>query len=230
MMLSTVFLVSCLLSCDAATDADTAFGFTNFKIKLKSNHGVINRNLKQNKEVGEQHRSSRENVKEKIKLIPPPPHEELQVEENEISNEVVLPEPGGPFRYDPVRKVMVPMVFILNERIENPKFVSRKPKRQKLKTNAAKPLPIFNEIPVTLKPKPQPKKVKQQFKQKFENFKASGNHANILNTNFRFAYLKRIKQKMLSQNKEIVLSSGVHNENSRRPRKIQRVRRVRKKI
>ena len=35
---------------------------------------------------------------------------------------------------------------------------------------------------------------------------------------------------MLSQNKEIVLSSGVHNENSRRPRKIQRVRRVRKKI
>ena len=30
---------------ESGSVADKAFGFTNFKIKLKSNHGVINRNV-----------------------------------------------------------------------------------------------------------------------------------------------------------------------------------------
>jgi len=224
MILSIVFLVSCFCSCEAETDADTAFGFTNFKIKLKSDHGVIHRNVKPKPQQVDF---------QPVREIPRRKKfhqdlEELLEEENEISNEILLPEPGGPVRFDPVKRVKVPMVFILNERIENPKFVSRKPKRQRL-SNAAKPLPIFNEIPVVEKPlKKQLKHAKpivKKFKQKFENFKVTGNHANILNTNFRFAYLKRIKQKM---NAEIVVSDVKSPDKSfRRQRK---VRRVRKKI
>merc|ERR1712098_624872 len=73
-------------------------------------------------------------------------------------------------------------------RFENPKFISRQPKRKKLKKNNV--LPITNEIESVARKKP--------LKQKLRNFQATGNHANILNTNFRFAYLKRMRQKLLS--------------------------------
>ena len=222
MILATVcLLVSCFYSSEAVNDADTAFGFTNFKIKLKSDHGVIHRNINSKPQ-------REESRKQKLNTAL-----DLLEEENEISNEIVLPEPGGPVRFDHERNVMVPMVFILNERIENPRFVSRKPKRQRL-SNAAKPLPIFNVIPdvvdkpVKKKPAAVGRPGKKQFKQKFKNFKETGNHANILNTNFRFAYLKRIKQKLMS-NAEIDVSQNTNSPDKsfRRPRKI---RRVRKKI
>jgi len=188
--------------------ADKAFGYTNFKIKLKSDHGVIDR------------RNEFQNSQNEIKIV------KEKVEKEKVEKVVVddvLPTPGGPSVFDPIRQVKVPMVFILNERFENPKFVSRQPKRKKLKKNNV--LPISNEIESVAPKKP--------LKQKLRHFQATGNHANILNTNFRFAYLKRMRQKLLSEESnssdEERIPKKTVGRNGRRSR-IRKVKRIRKKI
>jgi len=192
--------------------ADKAFGYTNFKIKLKSDHGVIDR------------RNEFLNSQNEIKIVKEKVEKE-KVEKEKIERVViddVLPTPGGPTVFDPVRQVKVPMVFILNERFENPKFVSRQPKRKKLKKNNV--LPISNEIESVAPKKP--------LKQKLRHFQATGNHANILNTNFRFAYLKRMRQKLLSEENssdEERIPKKIVGRNGRRNR-IRKVKRIRKKI
>jgi len=192
--------------------ADKAFGYTNFKIKLKSDHGVIDR------------RNEFLNSQNEIKIVKEKVEKE-KVEKEKIERVViddVLPTPGGPTVFDPVRQVKVPMVFILNERFENPKFVSRQPKRKKLKKNNV--LPISNEIESVAPKKP--------LKQKLRHFQATGNHANILNTNFRFAYLKRMRQKLLSEENfsdEERIPKKIVGRNGRRSR-IRKVKRIRKKI
>jgi len=201
-----LILVTVQLQCSEGDNsaADKAFGYTNFKIKLKSDHGVIDR------------RNEFQNSHNEIKII----KEKEKVEKVLIDD--VLPTPGGPTVFDPIREVEVPMVFILNERFENPKFISRQPKRKKLKKNNV--LPITNEIESVAKKKP--------LKQKLRNFQATGNHANILNTNFRFAYLKRMRQKLLSDensNDEERIPKKIVGRNGRRSR-IRKVKRIRKKI
>ena len=63
------------------------------------------------------------------------------------------------------------MPLILNERIRNPKFISKNPKRQqKMENNKA----IVNKKPLNFSQSIPP-------------------HANILNTNFKFAFLARKK-------------------------------------
>merc|ERR1712106_1245066 len=74
-------------------DASAAFGYTNFKIKLKQK----NKRLKDNSR-----------------------------QQNAISD---VPVSGGPYRSEPWREVKIPMPLLLNERIRNPKFISRNPKR-----------------------------------------------------------------------------------------------------
>lgn len=179
-------------------DADRAFGYTNFKIKLKSDHGVIDRKFPNviDNEVSQE-----------------------EEEDNTISD-LILPKQGGPTRFDPLRQVKVPMVFILNERFENPKFKSRHPRRKKLKNFT---LPITNEIVTELENevrKEKPIKRKPKLKQKL-----TGNHANILNTNFRFAFLKRMKQKLAA-------SSGSTSSITKTPlrRRSRKIKRVRKKL
>merc|ERR1711892_190924 len=79
---------------------------------------------------------------------------------------------GGPYRSEPWREVNIPMPLLLNERIRNPKFISKNPKR----TNRRK----------------QKTKVKNVDRKKKKS--SSAIHANILNTNFKFAFLARKKQ------------------------------------
>jgi len=211
-MLLFLILVTVQLQCSEGDNsaADKAFGYTNFKIKLKSDHGVIDR------------RNEFQNSQNEIKIV------KEKVEKEKVEKVViddVLPTPGGPTVFDPIRQVKVPMVFILNERFENPKFVSRQPKRKKLKKNNV--LPISNEIESVAPKKP--------LKQKLRHFQATGNHANILNTNFRFAYLKRMRQKLLSEEsnssdeERIPKTKKIVGRNGRRSR-IRKVKRIRKKI
>jgi len=186
-----VLLLLTLNLCDC-TQADTAFGFTNFKIKLKSKHGVIDRTV---------------------------------VKQNSI--EAAAPEiklPGGPNIFDEERGVHIPMVFILNERIENPKFVSRQPKRKKTKNisnEKIKNVSTKNEIVERNKViKQNIRKHKTQRRPKLNSFKSeTDNHANILNTNFRFAYLRKMKLKRLAESN---LNKAV--------RRLRKVKRVRKKL
>merc|ERR1712002_1433051 len=207
-MLLFLILVTVQLQCSEGDNsaADKAFGYTNFKIKLKSDHGVIDR------------RNEFQNSQNEIKIV-----KEKAEKVEKIVIDDVLPTPGGPTVFDPVRQVKVPMVFILNERFENPKFVSRQPKRKKLKKNNV--LPISNEIESVAPKKP--------LKQKLRHFQATGNHANILNTNFRFAYLKRMRQKLLSEESnssdEERIPKKIVGKNGRRSR-IRKVKRIRKKI
>ena len=194
MFVKTMFILSVTLSLGDCTQADTAFGFTNFKIKLKSKHGVIDRNV---------------------------------VKQNTI--EAPVPEiklGGGPTKFEEDRGVHIPMVFILNERIENPKFVSRQPKRKKIKNisnEKIKNISTKNEIGERSKAiKQNIRKHKTQRRPKLTRFKSETdqNHANILNTNFRFAYLRKMKLKRLAESS---------NQN-KAPRRLRKVKRVRKKL
>ena len=194
MFVKTMFILSVTLSLGDCTQADTAFGFTNFKIKLKSKHGVIDRSV---------------------------------VKQNTI--EAPVPEiklGGGPTKFEEDRGVHIPMVFILNERIENPKFVSRQPKRKKIKNisnEKIKNISTKNEIGERSKViKQNIRKHKTQRRPKLTRFKSETdqNHANILNTNFRFAYLRKMKLKRLAESS---------NQN-KAPRRLRKVKRVRKKL
>ena len=194
MFVKTMFILSVTLSLGDCTQADTAFGFTNFKIKLKSKHGVIDRSV---------------------------------VKQNTI--EAPVPEiklGGGPTKFEEDRGVHIPMVFILNERIENPKFVSRQPKRKKIKNisnEKIKNISTKNEIGERSKViKQNIRKHKTQRRPKLTRFKSetNQNHANILNTNFRFAYLRKMKLKRLAESS---------NQN-KAPRRLRKVKRVRKKL
>ena len=192
MFVRTVLVLAVTLNLGDCTQADTAFGFTNFKIKLKSKHGVIDRSV------------ARQNI---IEAADP----ELKLG-------------GGPTIFDEDRGVKIPMVFILNERIENPKFVSRHPKRRKIKNisnEKIKHSSAKNEIGDRNKIiKQSLKKHKTQRRPKLNRFKSeTGNHANILNTNFRFAYLRKMKLKRLA---EINQNKAV--------RRVRKVKRVRKKL
>ena len=198
MSLKIIWAVVCLLPLGDCSQADRAFGFTNFKIKLKSNHGVIDRSPK-------------------------------KVQENIIEDEPLVKLGGGPTYFDQERGVNIPMVFILNERIESPKFVSRQPKRKKIvkvSSQKIKNVSSQNEIEdkrelvkqSIRKPKQKSARRPKQNPSKPD----SGNHANILNTNFRFAYLRKMKLKRLAENNQ--------KESKTRSRRLRKVKRVRKKL
>merc|ERR1711976_582874 len=161
-MLLFLILVTVQLQCSEGDNsaADKAFGYTNFKIKLKSDHGVIDR------------RNEFQNSQNEIKIV----KEKMEKEK--------------------VEKVVVDDV-----------------------------LPISNEIESVAPKKP--------LKQKLRHFQATGNHANILNTNFRFAYLKRMRQKLLSEESnssdEERIPKKTVGRNGRRSR-IRKIKRIRKKI
>lgn len=192
-----VLVVVCSLHLGDCTQADKAFGFTNFKIKLKSNHGVIDRSP-------------------------------LTVQENVIEDEPLVKLGGGPTYFDQERGVNIPMVFILNERIESPKFVSRQPKRKKaakVSTQKIKNISSQNEIEDKkkfIRQNIRKQKQKATRRPKQNPFKSeAGNHANILNTNFRFAYLRKMKLKRLAESNQ---SKSKAKKVSRRLRKVKRVR------
>merc|ERR1712048_1203684 len=135
---------------------------------------------------------------------------------------------GGPTLFDEERGVNIPMVFILNERIENPKFVSRQPKRKKIKNisnEKIKNISTKNDIGDRNKViKQSIRKQKTQRRPKLSRFKSEReNHANILNTNFRFAYLRKMKLKRLAE------SSEGSNQN-KAERRLKKLKRVRKKL
>ena len=184
-----LFCVACLDIGICENEADKAFGFTNFKIKLKSDHGVINRKLT-----------------DKVSKV------DISREERKVNSESRRNEKK------------IPVTFILNERFKNPKFVSRNPKRRKLAKNVETltneishdEKEIFVEKKPVIRPMRKPKLHKQFSKL---------NHANILNTNFRFAFLKRMKHKLETSNGEEVITKPT------KPRKRSRkVKRIRKKL
>ena len=180
-----LIFVTCLDIGISGNEADKAFGFTNFKIKLKSNHGVINRNLM-----------------DKVSNI------DISRGERKVNSESK--------RYEQ----KIPVTFILNERFKNPKFVSRNPKRRKLSKNVR---PLTNEISddeksIFVEKKPMKELLR---KQKLNKQLSILNHANILNTNFKFAFLKRMKHK---------LDTGRNTETSVKPAKTQDVRKRTRKV
>ena len=199
-MKAILVLLALHLGCGDAGEADRAFSFTNFKIKLKSDHGVIDRRKPQKLETTE-----------------------VEIENTipDLPDTILVPKRSvGPSGFGSPRQSKAPMVFILNERFENPKFVSRHPRRKKIKSTL---LPVTNGL--DLPREKRPVKQQQPLKQKLKNFKSSGNHANILNTNFRFAYLKRIKQKLANANIEQSRNVSANGINGvRRSRKVKRVR------
>merc|ERR1712083_869963 len=81
------------------------------------------------------------------------------------------------YQKEPLQNIYIPRPILLNERIRNPKFISKHPKRKKA-SNGDKPVTISktrnmkNKKPVTSAP-----------------------HANILNTNFKYVFLARMKNK-----------------------------------
>ena len=194
MFVKTVLILLVTLSLGDCTQADTAFGFTNFKIKLKSKHGVIDRSV------------AKQNI--------------IEAAEPEIKLG------GGPTMFDEERGVNIPMVFILNERIENPKFVSRQPKRKKIKNISSekiKNISTKNEIGDRTRSKVIKQNIRKHKTQRrpkltgsFKSERERENHANILNTNFRFAYLRKMKLKRLAESNQ--------NKAVRRLRKVKRVR------
>ena len=182
-----LFFVTCFDFGVGGNEADKAFGFTNFKIKLKSDHGVINRNLM-----------------DKVSRV--------DISREEINSESKRNEKK------------IPVTFILNERFKNPKFVSRNPKRRKLPKNVS---PLTNEISDDEKRLSVEKKpVKESSrKQKFKNKLSKLNHANILNTNFRFAFLKRMKHKLEGINEtELIAEPAKPRTFRKRTRKVKRIR------
>ena len=131
--------------------------------------------------------------KKKIKQI------QLEQESKEVN---IIPDKQSSFYNEPWRNVKIPMPLLLNERIRNPKFISRNPKRNKIQA-------VINSV------KPINHPLKTKTKRRKNNKKKNGvrnNHANILNTNFKFAYLARIKNKsnaVTNQNMQLVQ----HNKN-----------------
>ena len=95
----------------------------------------------------------------------------------------IIPDKQSSFHKEPWRNVKIPMPLLLNERIRNPKFISRYPKRNRIKAmgNSVKSM---NHTPKTKSSRRKINKKKNAVR---------NNHANILNTNFKFAYLARIK-------------------------------------
>ena len=187
-----LFFVACFDLGICGNEADKAFGFTNFKIKLKSDHGVINRNLM-----------------DKVSRV------DISREERKVNSESKRNEKK------------IPVTFILNERFKNPKFVSRNPKRRKLPKNVS---PLTNEISDDEKRLSVEKKpVKESSrKQKFKNKLSKLNHANILNTNFRFAFLKRMKHKLEGINDTEPIAEPAKPRTFRK--RTRKVKRIRKKL
>ena len=184
-----LIFVTCLDIGISGNEADMAFGFTNFKIKLKSDHGVINRNLI-----------------DKVSNI------DISRGERKVNSETKRDEQK------------IPVTFILNERFKNPKFVSRNPKRRKLSKNVK---PFTNEISDDEKSNFKEKKpVKEPLrKKKLKKQLSKLNHANILNTNFRFAFLKRMKHKLdTTRNTESSAKSAKTQTVRKRTRKVKRIR------
>lgn len=184
-----LIFVTCLDIGISGNEADKAFGFTNFKIKLKSDHGVINRNLI-----------------DKVSNI------DISRGERKVNSETKRDEQK------------IPVTFILNERFKNPKFVSRNPKRRKLSKNVK---PFTNEISDDEKSNFKEKKpVKEPLrKKKLKKQLSKLNHANILNTNFRFAFLKRMKHKLDTiRNTESSAKSAKTQTVRKRTRKVKRIR------
>merc|ERR1711892_794037 len=99
---------------------------------------------------------------------------------SEKLNSILDKYPSGRYQTDSWRNVKLPMPIVLNERFRNPKFISKNPKRNRV-NQIIKPIKSIVKSP----------RNKQKNRSKTKVF----NHANILNTNFRFAYLARIKSK-----------------------------------
>ena len=124
-----------------------------------------------------------------------------------------------------INEKRIPMTFILNERFKNPKFVSRNPKRQKSFKNS---IPLTNNILDEEKKIPElvrKKLMKKPLRKKSSKRLSTLNHANILNTNFRFAFLKRMKHKL-----EASSNSNPREENRSLRKRTRKVKRVRKKL
>jgi len=187
-----LFFVACFDFGICGNEADKAFGFTNFKIKLKSDHGVINRNLM-----------------DKVSRV------DIYREERKVNSESKRNEKK------------IPVTFILNERFKNPKFVSRNPKRRKLSKNLNS---LTNEISDDEKSLFVEKKaVKRPLRRQKNNKKLSTlNHANILNTNFRFAFLKRMKHKLETSNDTEPSADPAKPRTFRK--RTRKVKRIRKKL
>merc|ERR1712083_329178 len=90
------------------------------------------------------------------------------LKQNSISD---VPIQGGPYQIQPWRKIKIPMPLILNERIRNPKFISKNPQRKHEKKKNTHQTKNFGKEIINTKPP----------------------HANILNTNYKFAFLARKK-------------------------------------
>merc|ERR1711892_1126226 len=99
---------------------------------------------------------------------------------SEKFNSILDRYPSGQYQTHSWRNVKLPMPIVLNERFRNPKFISKHPKRNRV-NQIIKPINSIVKSP----------RNKQKNRSKTKVF----NHANILNTNFRFAYLARIKSK-----------------------------------
>merc|ERR1711892_68079 len=102
---------------------------------------------------------------------------------SEELNSILDKYPSGRYQTDSWRNVKLPMPIVLNERFRNPKFISKNPKRNRV-NQIIKPIKSVVKSPRN--------KLKNRSKTKVFN------HANILNTNFRFTYLARIKSKSKS--------------------------------
>ena len=105
--------------------------------------------------------------------------------ESEQINLIPDKQSSDQFRKEPWRNMKIPMALLLNERIRNPKFISRFPKRNRIKE-------MGNSVK-TMNHTPKTKSGKRKINKKTNAL--TNNHANILNTNFKFAYLARIKNK-----------------------------------
>ena len=104
-----------------------------------------------------------------------------------LENNIISDKPiqGGPYQIQPWRNIKIPMPLILNERIRNPKFISKNPKRK-----------LVNK------------------KKNKEKLKPIPPHANILNTNYKFAFLAKKKHVdgLSDKNKNTVKNVGkTHN-------------------
>ena len=122
----------------------------------------------------------------------------LEEEKNEIVDEIVVTRKPSRLA-QPWRRVNIPQPLLLNDRFRNPKFISKFPKRMKqqqqqknnglLKTGMKE----INGTRFKIKRRKKAKKVK---------------HANILNTNYKYAFLARMKSKNKENSQRIISNSG----------------------
>ena len=96
-------------------------------------------------------------------------------------------------KFDPWLNVYIPRPLLLNERIKNPKFISKHPKRKK--TSHRDKASIIN--------KTRPVKNKKAA--------VSAPYANILNTNYKYIFLARMKNKDKNQTLQTALSKKKNN-------------------